>query len=106
MIVLDLLGSLRVDMEMDIPVDSPFSCLGTRPFLNTDELHRAFIHARNLPIVPPRRKNSAAALLGSTPGRSTPQVETHLILKVTKVGLLSRKGTLIKMDEGLKLTFQ
>lgn len=92
MIVGDLLQSLRLNLEHEIPAESPFSCLGTRPLLDTDILHQAFVQARSMVIVPPKRKNSAAALLGSTPSREKHTPENETILKVTKVGLLSRRG--------------
>jgi hypothetical protein len=95
MIVRDQLSALRVDMEGDVPAESPYSCLGTRPILDTDILHRAFVHARNLTIVPPKRKTSAAGLLGTTPSKSSSVLEQEVVLKVTKVGLLSRRGELL-----------
>lgn len=92
LIVSDMLQSLRVDMEHEIPADSPFSCLGTRPLLDTDIMHQAFIQARSMVIVPPKRKNSAAGLLGTTPSKEKHVPDQETILKVTKVGLLSRRG--------------
>ena len=94
MIVRDQLSNLRIDMESDIPAESPYSCLGTRPLLDTDVLHRSFVQARNLIIVPPKRKTSAAGLLGTTPSKSASVPEQEVVLKVTKVGLLSRRGEL------------
>lgn len=92
LIIRNSLDSLRVDMAVDIPAESPFSTLGTKAMLDTDGLHKAFVSAKNLPIVPPKRKNSAAGLLGSTPSRGSSIPEPEIILKVTRVGLLSRKG--------------
>lgn len=92
MIVKDLLGSLRVDMESDIPPESPYSCIGTLPSVNTEASHQAFVMARNLIVVPPKRKNSGAGLLGTTPSKSSTKPEQEMLIKVTKVGLLSRRG--------------
>lgn len=95
MIVNDLMGTLRVDMESDISPDNPFSCLGTRENLNTSEMHRAFAEARDLTVVPPKRKSSAASFLGTTPSKGRDGAsEREMVLKVTKVGLLSRRGAL------------
>jgi len=92
MIVRDQLSALRVEIEGEIPAESPFSFIGTRSLLDTEFLHRAFVQARNLIIVPPKRKTSAAGLLGTTPNKSSNMPEHEVVLKVTKVGLLSRRG--------------
>lgn len=94
MIVKDSLGSLRVDMEFEVPPESPYSCIGTSTSLDTEASHRAFITARNLIVIPPKRKTSAAGLLGSTPSKTITVPEQELLIKVTKVGLLSRRGQL------------
>lgn len=92
MIAGDLLGSLHLSIEETIPAQSPFSAFGTRPLLDIQNLHRAFTLAHTLQITaPPLRKNSAAGLLSSTPAKPTTS-EADLTLKVTKIGLLSRKG--------------
>lgn len=92
MIVNDLLGALRVEMETDIPPQSPYSCIGTIQSLDTEASHQAFVTARNLVVIPPKRKNSAAGLLGSTPSKTSTAPELETLLKVTKIGLLSRRG--------------
>lgn len=89
------LGSLRVDVERVIPPDSPYSCMGTRPFLDVDRLQRGFANAHPLQFVKsrPRRKSSVplATPLGNDKAIGTPQDELTS-LKITKVGLISRKG--------------
>ena len=92
MIVRDLLDSLRVHMEKDIPADTPFSCLGTRPFIDTDVLHRAFVEAKDILIAPPRRKSSTGGLLGTTPSKAASASVTDIALKMTKFGTLWRRG--------------
>lgn len=92
MIVGNHLGSLRVDVERHIPSESPFSASGTLPRLDLDSLHDAFTRAHTLQISPPpRKKTSAAGLLSATSSRAA-TIESDVTLKVTKVGLLSRKG--------------
>lgn len=95
MIARGLLGTLRIDVEQSIPSESPFSCVGSRPNLDLDSLHRAFTQDPYLlQIVPPaKRKNSAAGLLSTTPSKASAP-EPDVILRITKVGLLSRKDDL------------
>jgi hypothetical protein len=100
LIVRGITGTLRVDVQSRIPSESPYSCLGTRPFLDPSELHRSFANAHTLQIVAPKpRRKSSATLMeptrprGSSIGASgAPAPDSDLTLKVTKVGLLSRKG--------------
>ena len=87
LIATDGLDPLRVDIERHVPIDNPFSCLGTRPFLDIDSVHGAFANAPFLPVIPVKRRSSTASLIG---GPSTSS-ESETILRVTKVGLLSRK---------------
>ncbi|CAK9783556.1 hypothetical protein CC85DRAFT_287798 [Cutaneotrichosporon oleaginosum] len=87
------LGSLRVDVERYIPADSPFSCMGTRPFLDVDRLQSKFANAHPLEFVKsrPRRKSAVPLLdIGGGPPTPTPKEEVTT-LKITKVGLISRK---------------
>jgi len=99
LIVNDLLGPLRAEVQQQIPARSPFSGLGTRPILNVDDLHRAFANAHSIQITaPPRRKNSAAGLLSSTPAKPT-SAASDKTLRVTKAGLLSRKGLYYDNDD-------
>lgn len=93
--------TLRDNVESLIPPDSPFSCMGTQAYLDVDRLQRSFADAHPLSFVKsrPRRKSSVtSALPGSlgdkTPVKSTPKEEIQT-LKITKVGLISRKGELL-----------
>jgi hypothetical protein len=86
MIVRGLIGSLRVNVERTIPAESPFSCLGTRPILDMDGLHRSFTQAHTLQISAPRARRKSSISGADRKG------ESEMVLKVTKVGLVSRKG--------------
>nr|XP_018259729.1 uncharacterized protein I303_07797 [Kwoniella dejecticola CBS 10117]OBR81887.1 hypothetical protein I303_07797 [Kwoniella dejecticola CBS 10117] len=104
MIVRGLLGTLRVypnlvDDERLLRND-PFSFHGTRPFLDLDSLCKAFASAHNL-IIPsyitstPYSQRKVSGKL-TTPRRNTVGAKDldkaeDLILRVVKVGLLSRK---------------
>ncbi|BEI90159.1 uncharacterized protein CcaverHIS019_0302290 [Cutaneotrichosporon cavernicola] len=87
------LGSLRVDVERYIPADSPFSCMGTRPFLDVDRLQSKFANAQPLEFVKSRpRRKSGVPLAGMGGGVAAPiPKEEVTTLKITKVGLISRK---------------
>ncbi|WVF68224.1 hypothetical protein IAT40_002989 [Kwoniella sp. CBS 6097] len=113
MIVRGLLGSLRVDVEHQIPAETPFSTFGTRPFLDMERCCRAFANAHSLII--PSGATGHGPSFGSTherhlrkvPGKLTTPARRHTVsehrhdpeqhhdsesvLRVTKVGLLSRK---------------
>ncbi|KAK8850524.1 hypothetical protein IAR55_004442 [Kwoniella newhampshirensis] len=95
MIVRGLLGTLRVDVERLVPADNPFSCLGTRPFLDCDGLSRAFASAHSLLIPSPtlqsQKKMTGKMAPATKRGGSEGTAEAEMILRVTKVGLLSRK---------------
>ncbi|WRT70699.1 uncharacterized protein IL334_007697 [Kwoniella shivajii] len=98
MIVRGLLGSLRVDIEHQIPSENPFSYMGSRPLMDLDQLCRSFAEANSL-IIP--------SFIGSdhrrrTPGKLTTPARRYtvgakdekledLVLRVVKVGLVSRK---------------
>nr|XP_019051084.1 hypothetical protein I302_01532 [Kwoniella bestiolae CBS 10118]OCF30014.1 hypothetical protein I302_01532 [Kwoniella bestiolae CBS 10118] len=97
MIIRGLLGTLRVNVENQISVDNPFSYLGTRPFLNLDQLCQAFANANNL-IIPSYIAAPSMKVAGklTTPSRrntvgARDQKLEDLVLRVVKVGLLSRK---------------
>ena len=90
-ISLDSLDSTRIDVEGLVPPESPFCYLGTRQSLDIDHLHSSFTRAFLLPVVPPKRKSSSASFIGGTPSKSMTK-DTDMVLRVTKVGLLSRKG--------------
>ncbi|WVQ85950.1 hypothetical protein IAT38_008118 [Cryptococcus sp. DSM 104549] len=96
LIVRGLLGSLRVNVEKLIPAESPFSCMGTRPFLDLEGLNAAFAGANSLLIPTPQPAKKVPGKL-VTPAKRVPggeSAEAEMTLRVTKVGLISRK------DEG------
>ncbi|WVQ63311.1 uncharacterized protein L199_001463 [Kwoniella botswanensis] len=99
MIVRGLLGTLRVNnIENQISPENPFSYRGTRPFLNLDILCQAFANANNL-IIPSYITTNPVTSVGgklTTPSRrntvgAKDQKMEDLVLRVVKVGLLSRK---------------
>ncbi|KAL1410011.1 hypothetical protein Q8F55_004013 [Vanrija albida] len=90
------LGTLRVDIEQHIPADSPFSCMGTQPFLDVDRLQRQFANSLPLQFTTPktaRRKSSVVNLTSALGGSGTPKTPPadFSTLKITKVGLINRK---------------
>ena len=92
MITRNLLDAQRIHFERDIPSESPFSASGTSGAIDLGALHRTFTRAPTIHVSShPRRKNSATNILYPTPANSAP-MEDGLALKVTKVGLLNRKG--------------
>ncbi|OCF33689.1 hypothetical protein I316_04763 [Kwoniella heveanensis BCC8398] len=116
MIVRGLLGSLRVDVEHQIPAETPFSTFGTRPFMDMERCCRAFANAHSLIIPSTATGHGAGSALGigitnerhlrKVPGKLTTPARRHTVsehrheeqhhesetvLRVTKVGLLSRK---------------
>ncbi|WWC92314.1 uncharacterized protein L201_007268 [Kwoniella dendrophila CBS 6074] len=106
MIVRGLLGTLRVEnIENQVPIDSPFSFMGTRPFLDLDYLCQAFANSHNL-IIPSHITSNSNSINNSrrvVPGKLTTPARRYtvgakdqekvedLVLRVVKVGLLSRK---------------
>lgn len=98
------LGSLRVDVERVIPADSPFSCMGTRSFLDVDRLQRCFANAHPLQFVKSRARRKSSIPLATSLGneKSTPTPNEDLTtLKITKVGLISRKGEYLQAHQYL-----
>ena len=87
----DLTHTLRADVESHIPNEDPFSYHGGpgRTSFETGELHASFVGAHIIEIAPPpvtgARKASTGSLL---------EVPKPLTLRLTKFGVLSRKGTL------------
>lgn len=78
----DGLAALRVDVEQHVPPISPFSCLGTSTTLDADGMHERFLSAGILRIdASPSKKR------GKRKGG-----EEETVIRVTKVGLLSRRG--------------
>ncbi|WWD20709.1 hypothetical protein CI109_105185 [Kwoniella shandongensis] len=95
MIVRGLLGTLRVDVEKQILAENPFSCLGTRPFLDCEGLSRAFASAHSLMIPTPtslsQRKVTGKLATPAKKARIGDHGESEMVLRVTKAGLLSRR---------------
>lgn len=86
----NLLSTLRVDVEQHIPARTPFSCLGTKSALEVDQLQQAFVTAGIMRIggdSPSKRRPGS-----SRKGMVSEGEEGEVSLRVTKVGLLSRKG--------------
>ncbi|KIR30883.1 ARF guanyl-nucleotide exchange factor [Cryptococcus deuterogattii LA55] len=93
LIVRDMLNHLRVDVGKEIPVENPFSCLGTRPILDFEGLSKTFASAHSLSIPLPQQKTARRNTL-VTPGKrqaAKREKEPDMALRVTKVGLISRK---------------
>lgn len=99
MIVSGQLSTLRVNVESMVPAESPFSCMGTRPFLDVDSLQRRFADAHPLKFVKNRlRRKQSLTSFGSRPASTEPgKAPGHgasddlQTLNITKVGLISRK---------------
>lgn len=86
------LGALRVDVERYIPPDSPFSCMGTRQFLDVDRLQKAFANAHPLQFVKSRPRRKSLTLTGVVERPTTPVPKEEIAtIKITKVGLLGRR---------------
>ncbi|KAM0747277.1 hypothetical protein T439DRAFT_98029 [Meredithblackwellia eburnea MCA 4105] len=109
LITQDQTQELRVDVEAIIPAKSPFSFTGTTSFFNATTLHQAFARAPILQVTSrPRSKSSASSTqpppasipLAPTSSISTfaPPIEKGSVssLKITKIGLLSRKEDLVE----------
>lgn len=93
LIVRDMLNHLRVDVGKEIPAENPFSCLGTRPILDFEGLSKTFASAHSLSIPLPQQKTARRNTL-VTPGKrqaAKREKEPDMALRVTKVGLISRK---------------
>lgn len=94
LIVRDMLDQLRVDVGREIPAENPFSCLGTRPILDFEGLSKAFASAHSLSIPVPQQKTARRNTLVTSGKKQAAKKEKELdmALRVTKVGLISRKG--------------
>ncbi|WVN89691.1 uncharacterized protein L203_104921 [Cryptococcus depauperatus CBS 7841] len=93
LIVRDALNPLRVDVSKQIPAQNPYSCLGTRSFFDFEGLSRIFASAHKL-LIPIPQKKGPGKLATPSKKQSMTFEETEMSLRVTKVGLISRK------DEG------
>ncbi|EPQ32093.1 uncharacterized protein PFL1_00290 [Pseudozyma flocculosa PF-1] len=103
------LGELRADIDHLIPEDTPFSYTGTLAGFDIDRLNAAFLHAPSIEIATGRSAATAAApaapppshwigleaaahmQLHQPPPPPTQQPDEVVSLKVTKVGVVSRK---------------
>jgi hypothetical protein len=88
------LTTLRANVEPLIPPESPYSCMGTQAFLDVDQLQRCFADAHPLSFVKSRPRRMSSVTMPGLPGvgdKPVPKEEIHSI-KVTKVGLMMRKG--------------
>lgn len=98
------LHPLRVDLARAVPPESPFSCIGTRPFLEMGKMQNAFVRAgilrigggANGAVVPSKKKAAGMKVRKGTEsgdeGSGMKLGEGEVALRVTKVGTLSRKG--------------
>jgi len=85
MIVNQLLHTLRLHVDRQIPLETPFSTLGLD---DIDSLHQQFAKATMIQVTLPGKRKTSTGILSSTPTRGAPAQE--VMLKVTKVGTLSR----------------
>jgi hypothetical protein len=108
------LQPLRVDLSRAIPSESPFSCIGTRSFLEMSRMQNAFVRAgilrigggSNGAVVPSKKKaGGVKGRKGAESGDEGSGValgEGEVALRVTKVGTLSRKGELFLSHQSEK----
>lgn len=115
----NLLGSLRVDVESHVPLRNPFSYQGTAGSWNEGELRRSFACAdiievetaenrrmSTLPFFSLRVGGGPAPMLNGYAGMPhvVPEPDSFptetALLKVTKVGLLRRKGKSVALSWG------
>jgi hypothetical protein len=85
MIVNQLLHTLRLHVDRQIPLESPFSTLGLD---DIDSLHQQFAKATMIQVTLPGKRKTSTGILSSTPTRGAPAQE--VMLKITRVGTLSR----------------
>lgn len=113
-LIQNLLGSLRVDVESHVALRNPFSYQGTAGSWNEGELRRSFALAdiieietaenrriSTMPFFSLRVGGVQAPMLNGSAGlpHVFPEPNGHpaetALLKVTKVGLLRRKGEFV-----------
>jgi len=87
MIVHQLLHTLRLGIDRQIPSESPFTTMDTSTY-DTEALHTAFARATVIHVTLPGKRKTSTGILSSTPTRGAPPVE--VVLKITKVGVFSR----------------
>jgi hypothetical protein len=85
MIVNQLLHTLRLHVDRQIPLETPFSTLGLD---DIDSLHQQFAKATMIQVTLPGKRKTSTGILSSTPTRGAPAQE--VMLKITRVGTLSR----------------
>ncbi|KAL7422861.1 hypothetical protein Q5752_002158 [Cryptotrichosporon argae] len=88
LIVRGRISSLRIDIEQHIPAETPFLAIGTRPVLDMDGMHKSFSDAHVLTISAPRPRRRS---LSSAVEKNVSKLVPDTTLRITKVGLLSRK---------------
>jgi hypothetical protein len=86
-IIHQLLPTLRLDIDHQIPSESPFSTMAESTY-DTEFLHTAFAKATIIHVRLPGKRKTSTGILSSTPTRGAPPIE--VVLKITKVGVLSR----------------
>lgn len=108
LIIQDLLGPLRVDVERYIPLENPYTYEGTNGPWNEQELHCAFVKARVIEIDSPIMDrpsaifNSGALVSNFNDFSNVPSSKGKACnLRVTKYGRLNRKDDI---SEGGKKT--
>ncbi|KDQ06212.1 hypothetical protein BOTBODRAFT_60713 [Botryobasidium botryosum FD-172 SS1] len=87
-----LLDPLRAEVESHIPTRNPFRFTGPAGMWNEQELQRAFATAESIEIHEPTRRKSAP--LPSFPESDEEADHRGKTVKVTKIGVLSRKEDL------------
>jgi hypothetical protein len=85
----NLLDPLRVDVESQVPTINPYSYTGTTGMWDEGEVHHAFIYAESIEMHEPARRKSVPFPSFGDGGEVDRSMRT---LKVTKAGVLVRKG--------------
>ncbi|KIM48047.1 hypothetical protein M413DRAFT_219231 [Hebeloma cylindrosporum] len=105
LIINNLLGPLRVDVQTHIPLENPFTFRGTAGSWDEQELHQAFVKANVIEVEMPAMNRVSPIFNINPSGSGTPATELHhpnetWSLKLTKVGVLNRKDDM--MEGGVK----
>ncbi|KAF8167944.1 hypothetical protein B0H34DRAFT_683719 [Crassisporium funariophilum] len=108
LIVNNLLGPLRVDVETYIPLENPFTFEGTDGPWDEQDLHQAFVEANIIEINVPAMNRTSSIFTSSpssAPGSPIGDVNASdagqlgsetWSLKITKVGQLNRKDDMLE----------
>jgi hypothetical protein len=89
----DLLDPLRADVESYIPWTNPYSYTGITGQMSERDMHRAFVLAPSIEVVEAVRRKSLP-LLASAGVKAEVHSRSRRTLRITKVGVVSRKGAL------------